>query len=110
MTENNQNPIPEMEDISSTSKEFREQKNPVMNYANGIFKNLGNIIKAIAFVIAFGVIIVGFVIAALLSSFVLSLGVIIVFTIIAACLFFPIYGIGHIVCQNNEILKQLENK
>ena len=53
MSENTKNQIPEMEDISSTSVEFRAKKNPVMAYSSGLYKNLGNVIKAIAFVITF---------------------------------------------------------
>lgn len=112
MSENNKNQIPEMEDISSTSVEFRAKKNPVMAYSSGLYKNLGNVIKAIAFVIAFAVIIVGFVVAFFLFSktafsIAISLAAIIVFTLIAACVFFPLFGLGHILCQNNEILKML---
>ena len=112
MSENTKNQIPEMEDISSTSVEFRAKKNPVMAYSSGLYKNLGNVIKAIAFVIAFAVIIVGFVVAFFLFSktsfsIVLSLAAIIIFTLIAACVLFPLFGLGHILCQNNEILKML---
>ena len=42
MSENNTNNVPEMEDISSTSVEFRAKKNPVMAYSSGLYKNLGN--------------------------------------------------------------------
>ena len=112
MSENTKNQIPEMEDISSTSVEFRAKKNPVMAYSSGLYKNLGNVIKAIAFVITFAVIIIGFVVAFFLFSktsfsIVLSLAAIIIFTLIAACVFFPLFGLGHILCQNNEILKML---
>ncbi len=113
MSENNiNNNISKMEDISSTSIEFRAKKNPVMAYTSGLYKNLGNVIKVISFVLAFAIIIVGFVIAFFLFSktafsIVLSLAAIIIFTLIAACVFFPIFGLGHILCQNNEILKTL---
>ena len=112
MSENNKNQFPEMEDISSMSVEFKAKKNPVMAYAGGLYKHLGNIIKAIAFIAAFAIIIVGFAIAFLLFSktafsIMLSLAVVIIFTVIAACVFFPIFGLGHILCQNNEILKTL---
>lgn len=111
MSENNKNNI-EMEDISSTSVEFRAKKNPVMAYTSGLYKNLGNVIKAIAFIMAFAIIMVGFVVAFFLFSkeifsIVLSLATIIIFTLIAACVFFPLFGLGHILCQNNEILKML---
>ncbi len=112
MSENNKKQVVEMEDISSTSVEYRAKKNPVLAYTSGLYKNLGNVIKAIAFIIAFAVIIVGFVIAFFLFSktsfsIALSLAAIIIFTVIAACVFFPLFGLGHILCQNNEILKML---
>lgn len=115
MPENNTNPTPEIEDISSTSEEFRAKENPVMAYGDGLYKNLGNVIKVISFVISFAIIILGFIIAFFLFSktsfsIILSLAAIIIFTIIAACVFFPIFGIGHILCQNNEILKILNDK
>lgn len=114
MSENNNKTI-KMEDISSTSKSYQvidNINNTVSAYTNGIYKNLGNIIKAIAFVIAFALIIVGFIAAFILFtksifSAVTSLAVIILCTVVAAIVFFPIFGIGHILCQNNEILKLL---
>ncbi len=104
-----------MEEISSTSKKARENKNPVMAYADGIYKNLGNVIKVVAFIQAFIFIILGFVIAFVLFSktsfsIALGLGVIIVFTIIAAFVFFPTFAIGQVLCQNNEILRQLNQE
>ena len=112
MSENNNNQTIKMEDISSTSKKFRTADNPIFVYANGIYKNLGNIIKAIAFVLAFLMIILGFILAFILFtksafSVVTSLAVIVIFTVLAAIIFFPLFGIGHILCQNNEILKIL---
>ncbi len=112
MPDNNKKQISEMEDISSTSAEYRAKKNPVLAYTSGLYKNLGNIIKVIAFVLAFGVIIVGFIAAFFLLtktalSIVISFAIIIFFTLLAAAVFFPIFGLGHILCQNNEILKML---
>ena len=109
----NKNPIPEMEDISSTSAEYRARKNPVNAYTGGLYKNLGNVVKVISFVLGFGVIILSLVVAFFLfnkTSFgiVLSLAAIIFGTIMAACVFFPLFGLGHILCQNNEILKMLD--
>ena len=51
MPENNTNSNDFIEDISSTSAEFRAKKNPVMAYSNGLYKNLGNVIKVISFVL-----------------------------------------------------------
>ena len=112
MSENNKNQAVEMEDISSVSDRYRAIKNPVSAYTTGIYKNLGNIIKAIAFIVSFIMIILGFFVAFLLSSkaafsMVISLAVVIICTVLAAIVFFPLYGLGHVICQNNEILKQL---
>jgi len=112
MSEINKNQSTEMEDISSVSEKFLALKNPVSTYTTGLYKNLGNIIKVIAFVIAFAVIILGFLLGFLLLtkaafSIVTTLAVIIIFTVLAAILFFPLFGLGHILCQNNEILKLL---
>lgn len=112
MSENNINSNDFIEDISSTSPEFRAKKNPVMAYSDGLYKNLGNVIKVIAFVLGFGIIILSLVLAFFLLNktafgIALALAVIIFGTVIAACVFFPMFGLGHILCQNNEILKML---
>ncbi len=109
----NKHSVPEMEEISSTSAEYRAKKNPVNAYTSGLYKNLGNVIKVISFVLGFGVIILSLIVAFFLfnkTSFgiVLSLAAIIFGTIMAACVFFPLFGLGHILCQNNEILKMLD--
>ncbi len=82
-------------------------------YGNGIFKNLGNIIKVIAFVICFTMIAITFVGAFFLFSFdsffiAIAVGVIILGTIISLITLFLIYGLGHVICQNNEILARLK--
>lgn len=105
----NSNNLPDMEDISSTSKKI---ENPVMIYADGIYKNLGNVVKAISFILCIGIIILSFIVAFFVFSktafsIALSLCIIILGTVLAAVVFFPIYAVGHIVCQNNEILKCL---
>ncbi len=104
-----------MEEISSTSRYYTAKKDPIIHYADGIYSNLANVIKTIAFVVAFLVIILGFVLAFFLfnkTGFAIALcGIIIlVCTAIAACIFFPLFGIGQILCQNNEILKKLNDK
>lgn len=105
----NSNNLPDMEDISSTSKKV---ENPAMIYADGIYKNLGNVVKAISFILCIGIIILSFIVAFFVFSktafsIALSLCIIIFGTVLAAIVFFPIYAVGHIVCQNNEILKRL---
>lgn len=110
MSENKNNI--KMEDISSTSVEFRAKKNPVLAYTSGLYKNLGNVIKVISFVLAFAVIILALVVAFFLFTknalgIVLSLAAVVFGVVVAACVFFPLFGLGHILCQNNEILKTL---
>ncbi|MBR0465890.1 MAG: hypothetical protein IJJ40_00130 [Clostridia bacterium] len=82
----------------------------VDTYGNFCLKSLGNIIKVIAFIVAFGVIILSLVLGltilkAKAGLSMLSFVAIIAGTVFAAILFFPLYGIGHIICQNNEILR-----
>lgn len=116
MKENKNTDSVEMEDISSTSKEFRKRNSgPVAAYGNGLFKGLGTIIKTIAFLIAFAIIGVSFVLAYFLYSaealyIAISLAIIIFGTLVAAITFFLIYGLGHIICQNNEILRRLNER
>lgn len=103
---------PSNKDISSTSQEFHKNKNPVNAYINGVYKNTGNIIKAIAFIICFVMIIITFIAAFFLYtkstlSIAISIAVLLLGTIFSVIVFFPIYGLGCVICQNNEILKEL---
>lgn len=87
---------------------------PVEKYGNAIANNLGYIIKAISFVVAFAIIILTFAVAFLVFSkqplyIALSLGIVIVGTVLAAISMFLIYGLGHLIIQNNEILKRLKS-
>lgn len=87
---------------------------PVEKYGNAVAKNLGYIIKAISFVVAFSIIILTFVIAFLVFStqplyIAISFGIVVVGVIIAAISMFLIYGLGHLIIQNNEILKRLKD-
>ncbi len=115
MSEKQKENVPIIEEISSTSKEFRENKNPVDAYVNGIYKSTGNIIKAIAFIICFSIIIISFVAAFFLFtkstlSIAISIGVLLIGTLFSLIVFYPIYGLGCVICQNNEILKKLNNR
>lgn len=102
--------------ITSVSKDAGKLINSVYDtYGNFCFRALGNIIKVISFIVAFGLIIVSLVLAftifkAKAGLSLISLLIIIGGTVIAAMLFFPIYGIGHIICQNNEILRIFNDK
>ena len=103
---------PSIMDVSSTSEEFLAKKNPVDAYVNSVYKNTGNIIKAIAFIICFIMIIITFVAAFFLYtkstlSIAISIAVLLLGTILSVIVFYPIYGLGCVICQNNEILKKL---
>ncbi len=85
----------------------------VTTYTDGAFKNLGNIIKFIAFFIAIMLLLASIGIGAILYvtkilPAVLAVGIALLGTIFAIICFFPLYGIGQIVCQNKEILRRLE--
>ena len=103
---------------SSTPREFptkkQKKENPVSAYGNTLFKNLGTIVKVISFIVAIAIIAlvlgVAFLILKIFDSFFLpiAIGIVIVGTILAAFTFFIIYGIGHAICQNDEILRRLK--
>ena len=109
------------EDISSSSprpitntvkKVSRKTKKLADNYGNSAFKNIDRIIKTISFVVAIALFLIFTGIAVLLyfldSSFILlSALVLLIGTAISFISLFIIYGIGHIITQNNEILRKL---
>lgn len=82
-------------------------------YTSAALSHMDKVVKAIAFLVAFGILLFFAAIAALLlvldkaflfiSVAVLALGII--FALIAL---FLIYGMGQIITQNNEILKKLK--
>ncbi len=114
MQEQNNNNF--IEDISSGYVNPNiHRENPVSTYSEGLFKHIGGIVKAIAFIIAFGIIAISFVVAYFLYTkeklyMALSLGIVIGGTFIALINLFLIYGMGQILTQNNEIIKQLNRK
>ena len=111
-----------MEDISSHSpkqlkkdRKKTKKRNLAAAYGNGIFKRLGNIIKAISFLIAFAILGVCLLAAFFLFSkdkffTAIAIGIALLGVVIATITMFLIYGIGHVICQNNEILRELQDK
>jgi len=99
------------EDISSSSK----PKGIITSsneYANGASRHLDKIIKAISFIVALLVAAIFFVIAAVIvqldESFkIIALAIVIVGIILALICLFLIYGLGHIITQNKQILRRL---
>lgn len=103
------------EDISSSSTPTvpkRTLKSVTVSYENGIFKNIGKIIKVMAFIVSIGIFALAAVLAAvliILDKFfvVIAIGIIIIGAVLAAITLFLIYGTGHIITQNDEILRRL---
>lgn len=101
------------EDISSTSPSFRKEiLSATKEYGNGAFRHIDTIIKIIAFIVAIMVLILFFAAAAVLvmldQSFkVIALAVVVVGVILSLISLFLIYGIGHIITQNKQILRRL---
>ena len=98
------------EDISSSSPKKVDLS--AQKYADGAFKNIDKIVKAISFMVALGILLVFVAVAAVLVMFdtiflILSIGLVILGVIIALITLFLIYGMGHILTQNKEILKRL---
>ena len=100
-----------MENISSKSKDYK-LKDPVDLYGKFLYRNLGKTIKFIAYLVAIVTLFIG--VAAVLfiaksySEFMaVGFGLLLLFAVVAFIEFFIIYGIGHVIDQNNEILKRL---
>lgn len=97
------------EDISSTSPTF---KKATKEYGEGAFRHIDKVIKVIAFIVAIALLFLFFAIAAVLimldNSFkVIALGVIVIGVVISLISLFLIFGIGHIITQNKQILRRL---
>ena len=97
------------EDISSSSP----SKKSVLkdDYAEKAIKKIDKIIKLIAFVIAIGTMLLFLAVAAVVfmldSSFLLiAIGILVLGLIFSLISLFLIYGLGHIITQNNELLKR----
>ncbi|MBR7132601.1 MAG: hypothetical protein IKD04_03630 [Clostridia bacterium] len=105
------------EDISSSAKPAKRAKkvkkeSPVSAYANIGAKNIDKVIKAIAFIVAISILLLFVAVAAVLFLLddifmIVSVGLVILGVIVALITLFLIYGLGHIITQNNEILKRL---
>ena len=112
MADNNEEFI--FEDISSSTipKSKSSLKTVTENYGNGVFKHLDKIIKAISFIVAIGILLIFAAVAVVLVMLdkifaVVSAAVFIVGIILALISLFLIYAIGHLISQNNEIMKHL---
>lgn len=112
MTDNNEDFL--FEDISSSTipKSKSSLRMVTENYGNGVFKHLDKIIKAISFIVAIAILLVFAAAAAVLVMLdkifaVVSVAFFIVGIILALISLFLIYAVGHLISQNNEIIKRL---
>ena len=99
------------EDISSSSKGIKKESF-IEEYAESAFKNLDKVVKTISFLISISTFLIFAVIAVVLYMFdsvflILSIGLLIFGILLSLILLFLIYALGHIITQNNEILKRL---
>ena len=112
MADNNEDFM--FEDISSSSlpKTKSSLKAVSQNYGNGVFKHLDKIIKAISFIVSLGILLMFAAVAAVLVMLdkifaVVAVVVFIVGIILSLMVLFLIYAVGHLISQNNEIIKRL---
>lgn len=105
------------EDISSSTpadkckKQIEKAVRVVDNYGDTAVKNIDKVIKAISFIVAIGIFLVFAAIAVVLylldKMFTLvAIGVLVLGIVMALIMLFIIYGIGHIITQNNALLKR----
>ena len=83
------------------------------NYGNGAEKYIDKIIKVLAFVVALGILMIFAAVATILVIIdkffmLIAIGIGILGLVISLICLFLIYGTGHIIAQNNEILKRLK--
>ena len=102
------------EDISSSNipKTKSSLKAVTENYGNGVFKHLDKIIKAISFIVALMILLVFAAVAAVLIMLdkifaIVAVGVFVVGIVLSIIILFLIYAVGHLISQNNEIIKRL---
>ena len=106
------------EDISSSSKGYKYKSKlkqipkSLDKYGDGALTKIDKVIKIISFVVAISIALVFALIAIALLLIdkvflLLAIGVLIIGIALALIALFLIYGLGHIITQNNEILKRL---
>lgn len=101
------------EDISSSSPNLKKRVSVAnKEYGNGAMRHIDVVIKTISFIVAIIIAVVFFGLAAVLvmldSSFkVIAIAVLVVGLVLSLITLFLIYGIGHIITQNKQILRRL---
>ncbi|MBR4761604.1 MAG: hypothetical protein IK086_03110 [Clostridia bacterium] len=100
----------------SIGKRFKSRRisflRPIELFGKFLYDNLSKVIKFIAYAVAIATLIIGFIVAYFVyrhvDSFIaISFAVVLATAILAFIEFFLIYGLGHMIEQNNEILKRL---
>ncbi len=112
MADNNQDFV--FEDISSSTPEKKKAslRKATQNYGNGVFKHLDKTIKTISFLVSLGILLIFAAIAVVLVILdeifaVVAVAVFIVGIVLSIIVLFLIYATGHLISQNNEIMKRL---
>ena len=115
---NNTNNEIVFEDISSSTpadkrkKQLKKAVKAVDSYGEGAARNIDKVIKAISFIVAIGIFLLFAAVAVVLYLLdemftIVAIGVLVLGIVISLITLFIIYGIGHIITQNKEILKRL---
>ncbi len=99
------------EDINSSTSRDRLNLSPKA-YSEGAFRNIDKVIKAISVIVAISIFLLFAAVAAVLYIFdsiflILSIGLLIFGIILSLITMYLIFGIGHIISQNKEILRRL---
>ncbi len=114
---NNQDVAFTFEDISSSTpvdkakKKVEKAIKVVDDYGEGAFKNIDKIIKVISFIVAVGIFLLFAAIAVVLYMLdkvfmLIAVGVLVLGVVFALIALFIIFGIGHIITQNKQLLKR----
>ncbi len=95
----------------------KEKKKNLFSRSADFFRinNIDNIVKVIAFVISIAILLAFIALSVLLVIFdqifmIISVAVLIIGLIISLITLFILYGMGHILTQNKEIIAHLDDK
>lgn len=101
----------EFEDISSSSPVVKKESLSKV-YSEGALKHIDKVIKAISFFVSIGTFLIFAGVAVLLVMMdkvflAVAIGIGVFGILVSLILLFLIYGLGHIITQNKEILKRM---
>lgn len=101
-------------EIITEETEKEGKKNPLIVFTDFFrIKNIDKIVKVIAFVISIAILVAFVFIAVIIAMFdkffmIISVAILILGLIISLINLFILYGMGHILTQNNKIISLLE--